>query len=64
MSNMVNQQGKPIEEQTIFPTWGYERSQEDITKTISLLCEHLNIEIVHTNATKHGNYEYQLRSAE
>ena len=58
----VNQRGEPIEENTLFP-YGHEYekvSDADRNQAIDLLCQHLNVRLVRTNATKHGNTEIVL----
>lgn len=58
----VNQQDAPIIEEVLFASWTSSEDPLDIARAISCLCEHLNIEIIRTNATKHGNTEVQIRS--
>lgn len=60
----VNQAGHPIEEEQLFVHMGYSLSEitdQDRNDAIALLCQHLGVQIVHTNATKHGNFELVLR---
>jgi hypothetical protein len=61
----VNQFGQPLVEEYRFAYVGDARAEEqDIADAISLLCEHLKVDIVRTNATKHGGFELQLRRQE
>lgn len=57
----VNQRGQPISEETLFP-WGTGVSDDDMREAISLLCDHLGVCIIKTNATKNGNTEVELKS--
>lgn len=62
----VNQNGEQLEESTLYASWAagtHDRSDEERDTAICLLCEHLGVEIVRTNATKHGNTELILRKA-
>lgn len=57
----VNQKGEEIVEETLFQPWSVPATDEERDAAITLLCEHLNVRIVRTNATKHGNTELVLR---
>jgi len=62
----VNQKGEPVQEDTIYSYFGNVCASMPITedvrdKAIALLCEKLQVEIVLTNATKHGTTELVLR---
>jgi len=59
----TNQMGDAIEEEVLFPAYGYVE-QSDLGKAVSLLCARLGVEIVRTNATKHGTTELVLREAQ
>lgn len=56
---MVNQRGEQVVEETLFP-FGAKVSDADVREAISLLCDHLGVRIIKTNATKHGHAEVQL----
>lgn len=62
----VNQMGEPVEESELFPHgFNYQSwSKEDLATALGLLCSHLKIEIVRTNATKHGATELVLRGVD
>lgn len=60
----VNQRGDPISETQIFPSYGTEVDTEDLHEALNMLCEHLGVAIVRTNATKHGHSQLQLRKKE
>jgi hypothetical protein len=55
----VNQQGHPIEEQSI--SYSY-LTLEEKKHAVQLLFEHLKLDIVRTNATKYGDFGLVLRS--
>lgn len=63
---MVNQRGEEVEETSLF-TYGhaYENwTPAELAQAVGLLCLHLKVEVVRTNATKHGHVELVLRGAE
>lgn len=60
----TNQNGDPVVEDLLFPGCWQTVTLDDLQSAISLLCERLNVEIVRTNATKHGNVEVVLREVE
>lgn len=51
---MFNQRGEQVVEETLFP-FGENSSDADVREAISLLCDHLGVSIIKTNATKHGH---------
>lgn len=51
-------------EELMFKCWTGGESADDIKTAISLILSHLKMEIVKTNAAKHGNIELLLRSIE
>lgn len=63
----VNQRGQPVREEIIYTSWGTVHAltttiTDDMRdQAIALLCEKLKVEIVLTNATKHGDTEVVLR---
>ena len=60
----VNQNGDPVEETLMFGYVGDTEThvtEQDRDDAIALLCDHLNVRIVKTNATKHGNTELVLK---
>ena len=57
----VNTNGDEIEETKMFQMWCGEHTDEERDMAISLLLDHFNLEIVRTNATKHGTTELELR---
>lgn len=54
-----NQRGEQVVEETLFP-FGANASAADVREAISLLCDHLGVRVIKTNATKHGYTEVQL----
>lgn len=56
----VNQQDEEVFEEQLFTLWGGSTSSADMHDAIRVLCEHLKVRIVRTNATKHGNTEIVL----
>ena len=62
-SAQVNQRGDPVEETLMFPCWSDSATTKERDEAISLILEHLGMEIVRTNATKHGNVKLELRKA-
>jgi hypothetical protein len=60
----VNTNGDEIEETKMFQMWCGEHTDEERDMAISLLLDHFNLEIVMTNATKHGTTEMVLRKQE
>lgn len=59
----TNQMGDPVEEEVLFPAYAYVE-QSDLSAAVSLLCQRLGVEIVRTNATKHGTTELVIREVE
>lgn len=57
----VNQKGEPVVETELFKCWSDTATDTERDTAISLILEHLGLEIVRTNATKHGNTELELR---
>lgn len=60
----VNQQDAPIEETILFQCWGERSTNEERDWAIGSILQHLGMEVVRTNATKHGNVDLVLRSTE
>jgi len=61
----VNQMGQPVHTEEFYP-YGWEWSTPTDTvrdAAIALLCEHLGVRIVRTNATKHGYTEVVLQKS-
>jgi len=57
----TNQAGQPIEETRLFQMyWSERESEADVQQAIALILGHLQLKIVRTNATKHGNTEMRL----
>lgn len=61
MNAMVNQRDEPVVEESLFRCWSRTATDEERDTAIGLILEHLGLEIVSTNATKHGNTELELR---
>jgi hypothetical protein len=63
--SQVNQYGEPIHEEQLFAHIGQltctEITDQDRNDAIALILQHLGLEIIATNATKHGNTELMLR---
>jgi hypothetical protein len=59
----VNQNDDPVEETLMFQCWSDAATSQERDTAIGLILEHLGMEIVRTNATKHGNVELELRKA-
>jgi len=59
----VNQAGQPIPEEGFYPIgWEWNSPTDDVRDAaIALLCTHLGVCIVRTNATKHGTTEVVLQ---
>lgn len=60
----TNQADEPVVEDLLYAfgmTFDSATDQER-DKAIALLCQHLGVEIVRTNATKHGTTEVVLRT--
>jgi hypothetical protein len=58
----VNQAGEPVQETILFGATALARVElSDVITAVNLLCERLNVEIVHTNATKHGVFDTILQ---
>lgn len=55
---MVNQNGEPVQENFLYPG---DLREGELEQALFLLLRHLNIDLVRTNATKHGNVELDLR---
>jgi hypothetical protein len=60
----VNRNGDPVEETQMFPIWCGDHTDEERDMAIYLLLDHFNLEIIRTNATKHGTTEMVLRKQE
>ena len=59
----TNQAGSPVEEEMLYAhgmTFGAVEDK-DRDAAIALLCRHFGVEVVRTNATKHGTTEVVLR---
>lgn len=58
----VNQRGDPIAEEFVFGHVGDATpTDQDRNDAIALILEHLGLEIISTNATKHGDTVLELR---
>jgi hypothetical protein len=55
----VNTNGDAVEETELFV--GFSHTDDERDKAICLLLDHLGLEVVRTNATKHGTTEIVLR---
>lgn len=60
----VNTNGDEIEETIMFHMWCGGHTDDERNMAIYLLLDHFNLEIVRTNATKHGTTEMVLRKQE
>ena len=60
----VNTNGDEIEETKMFQMWCGGHTDDERNMAIYLLLDHFNLEIVRTNATKHGTTEMVLRKQE
>ena len=66
----TNNAGQPVKEETIYSMCGqvfaFNTQITDAMRdeAIALLCEKLRVDIVLTNATKHGNTQLVFRDAE
>lgn len=60
----VNQRGELIIEVPLFEHLGdlwNTYTEQDRNDAITLLCQHLKVTIIRTNATKDGDYQLKLR---
>lgn len=57
----VNQNGDPVQEDTLFECWSVPSTPAEREQALGLILNHLGMTIVRTNATKHGNVELELR---
>lgn len=58
---MVNQNGDAIDETPLFRIWSDPATDEERDQAIALILGHLGMQVVRTNATKHGNTELEIR---
>ncbi|WP_087865086.1 hypothetical protein [Comamonas thiooxydans] len=61
---LVNQQGNPAHTEVLLPYGSEQLSPSDLQEALSMLYEHLGVQLVRTNCTKHGHTELQLRQVE
>lgn len=57
----VNQRGMPVVTETLLP-YGPEMTPAELHEALSLLCDHLGVRIIRTNATKSGSTEIELET--
>ena len=57
----VNTNGDEIEETKMFQMWCGEHTDDERDTAISMILDYLQMEIVRTNATKHGTTELVFR---
>lgn len=55
----VNQLGQPILENVLF--FDQMESHKEVAQVLFMLLDKLNLQVVWTNATKHGNFEFELQ---
>ena len=53
--------GDPVEETQLFKLWSDSATDDERDTAISMILDYLQMEIVRTNATKHGTTEIVLR---
>lgn len=61
---IVNQRGEEVTEETLFGYVGdtfNTVSDQERNDAIALICQHLGIRIVRTNATKHGDTQLVIQ---
>jgi hypothetical protein len=59
--SLTNQNGDPVVEETLFEYWSIQATPKEQDRAIGLILNHLGMQIVRTNATKHGTVELELR---
>jgi hypothetical protein len=57
----INRLGDPVEETQLFKFWSDSATDDERDTAISMILDYLRMEIVRTNATKHGTTELELR---
>ena len=57
----INRLGDPVEETQLFKLWSDRATDDERDTAISMILDYLQMEIVRTNATKHGTTELELR---
>jgi DNA primase len=57
--SLVNQRGDPAAEEAIMFPGDFEG--DELRQAVLLLAERLGVEIIRTNATKHGDTQIQLK---
>lgn len=57
----VNQRGEEVVVETLFPFSSAQLSEAEMREALDLLCDHLGVRIVRTNATKSGHTEIELQ---
>jgi len=61
----VNSMDQPVVEDELFQVWSQTTATDlEVREAIGLLLQHLQLKIVRTNATKHGNVELELERKE
>ena len=60
---MLNQKSEEVEEDVLFKCYSPRATEADRDEAIGLILEHLNCQIVRTNATKSGATELEIRKA-
>jgi hypothetical protein len=58
---MVNQRGEPVVE-TILDSAALDEA--DLREVVGMLLDYFHLEVVQTNATKHGNVALELREVQ
>ena len=57
----INRLGDPVEETQLFKFWSDSATDDERDTAISMILDYLQMEIVRTNATKHGTTELVFR---
>jgi hypothetical protein len=57
----TNHNDELVQETLMFKCWSDAATEQERDTAINLILEHLKMEIVKTNATKHGTVELELR---
>lgn len=55
----TNQRGEEVQEETLWPG---QLNVGELEEAVFMLLARLNLDLVRTNATKHGNVELELRA--
>ena len=59
----TNTNGDHLDETVLFTVWSSKATDYERDTAIRMILEHLGLEIVRTNATKHGTTELELRKS-